>query len=218
MIDNYPDTLALMEIHDGDAYEVPWGTTRDAYYQASWTPCNAYDGLEDAFPPSTYESKFLTRQAVTTDVTIDVLVFGSGESRQVWANVCIEPSGIGKTMNVWMAQLLDHHGLANFDRNVVRGGSGSTEITLAPGECTTVVEDIALDTESQASPENIKFFVWAQNPNKVWNSNFMYYNGQWYGAYSSEIYQAGKALAPFEGVFIDGFGSSDFSGWSRVSP
>lgn len=218
MIDAYPDTLAQMSIHDGDALEIPWGTTRDAYYGASWTPCNVNDGLEDTFPPSTYESKFLTRQAIPTDVTIEVSVFGAGESRQVWADVCIEPTGTGKTMNVWMAQLLDHYGPVNFDRNMVRGGSGSTEITLTPGECTTVIEDIALDAESQAAPENIKFFVWAQDTNKVWNPDFMIYQGTHYEAYSSEVYQAGKALAPFEGVFIDGFESANFSGWSTISP
>lgn len=218
MIDNYPDTLALMEIHDGDAYEVPWGTTRDAYYQASWTPCNAYDGLEDAFPSSTYESKFLTRQAEPTDVTIDVLVFGGGESLEVWANVCLEPGGIGRAMNIWMAQLLDHYGPVNFDRNMVRGGTGATEITLIPGECATVVDTITLDDESQAAPENLKVFVWAQDTEKVWNPNFMYYSGTWYEAYSSEVYQAAKALAPFEGVFIDGFEGGDSSGWSTTSP
>lgn len=218
MINDYPDTLALIEIHPYDDYEVPWGVTRQAYYGADWTPCNVNDGLDGSFPPSTYESKFLTRQAIDTDVTIDIMVWGGGESRQVWADVCIEPTGIGKTMNVWMAQVLDHYGPVNFNRNMVRGGSGSTEITLATGECTIVVEDIALDAESQASPENIKFFVWAQDTNKVWNPDFMIYQGTHYSAYSSEVYQAGKALAPFEGVFIDGFESSDFSAWSATSP
>ena len=36
-----------------------------------------------------------------------------------------------------------------------------TEITLAAGECAVVWETIPLDAVSQASPENLKFFVWA---------------------------------------------------------
>jgi hypothetical protein len=55
MIDSYPDTLALIEIHDGDSYEVPWGTMRDGVYQAAWTPFSCHDGLEDAWPITTYE-------------------------------------------------------------------------------------------------------------------------------------------------------------------
>lgn len=214
MIDAHPDNLALMEIHDGDSYEVPWGTTRDAYYQAGWTPFACWDGLQDAWPINTYESKFLARQAIPTDVTIDVLVFGPADTWSVHATVCVEAGGTGKDMNVWMAQLLDHYGPVNFDRNKVQDGSTATLVSLGPGECTTVVESFTLNALSQASPDDVKFFVWAQDPVKVYDPEVQNIGGTWYGAYFAEVYQAGKALAPFKGVLVNGFETGDFSGWT----
>jgi len=218
MIDAYPDTLAFIDIHDGDGYEVPWGTWRDGFYQAGWTPFSCHDGLIDAWPINTYEAKFLARQAIPTDVTIDVVVFGGGTTRDVKATVCIEPSGAGKTMDVFMAQAVDHYGPVNFDRNMVRDGSNGVEITLAAGECAVVWETIPLDAVSQASPENLKFFVWAQDTVLVYDPQVQYINGTWYGAWFGEVYQGGKALAPFEGVFVDGFESGDTLVWSSTSP
>ena len=218
MIDDYPDTLALISIHDGDAYEVPWGTARDAFYQAAWTPFANWDGLEDAWPINTYESKFIARQAVPTDVTIDMEVFGPAAMWEVRATVCIEPGGTGKTMKVFMAQVLDHYGPTNFDRNMVQDGSAGVEITVAPGECMLVTENFVLNSVSQASPDNVKCFAWAQDPVLVYNPQVQYIPPNWYGAWFGEVYQGGKALAPFQGVFVDGFESGDTLGWSVVTP
>jgi hypothetical protein len=218
MIDTYPDTLAFIAIHDGDSYEVPWGTTRDAFYGAAWTPFSCHDGLYDAWPISSYESKFISRQAVPTDVTIDMAVFGSGSTWNVQATICIEPGGTGKTMDVFMAQVVDHYGPANFDRNMVQDGSAGVEITLAPDECMLVTERFVLNSVSQASPDTVKFFAWAQDTVLVYNPQVQYIPPNWYGAWFGEIYQGGKALAPFEGVFVDGFESGDLSNWSAVTP
>lgn len=218
MIDNYPDTLALIAIHDGDAYEVPWGTARDAFYQAAWTPFACWDGQQDAWPVNSYEAKFISRQAVPTDVTIDMEVFGSGAMRDVLATVCIEPGGIGRTMMIYMAQVLDHYGPANFDRNMVQTGSSGAEITVAPGECRSVTESFALNSVSQGSPENLKFFAWAQNPLLIFDPQVQYINNQWYGAWFGEVYQGGKALPPFNGLLVDGFESGDTSKWGTVTP
>ena len=218
MIDTYPDTLAFIAIHDGDSYEVPWGTMRDGVYLAAWTPFSCHDGLEDAWPITTYESKFLARQAIPTDVTIDMVAFGGGSAWQGHATVCIEPTGTGKTMDVWMAQVLDHYGPANFDRNMVRDGSNGQQITLLPGECVTVVESFTLDSASLASPDNVKFFAWAQDTDYVYDPEVQYINGTWYGAWFAEVYQGGKALAPFRGVFVNGFETGDTSVWSATSP
>jgi hypothetical protein len=218
MIDTYPDTLALIEIHDGDAYEVPWGTMRDGVYQAAWTPFSCHDGLEDAWPIDTYEAKFLARQVVPTDVTIDMAVFGAGATRDVSALVCIEAGGIGKTMAVWMAQVLDHYGPENFDRNMVRNGSDGVEITLGPGECVVVTETITLDSVSQASPDNVKFFAWAQDTDYVYDPKVQNIGGTWYGAWFGEIYQGAQAAAPFAGVFTDGFEGGTADAWTVVVP
>ena len=218
MIDSYPNTLAMIEIHDGDAYEVPWGTQRDLFYDAHWTPFDCQDGLIDAWPINTYESKFLARQAIPTDVTIDVTVFGASPNLTAKATVCIEPGGTGKTMDVWMAQVVDHYGPVNFDRNMVRDGSDGAEITLAAGACTEVTESFVLDSVSQASPDTVKIFAWAQDTDLVYNPQVQYINGTWYGAWFGEVYQAGKAVAPFDGIFTDGFESSDTAAWSSTTP
>jgi len=218
MIDSYPDTLAMIEIHDGDAYEVPWGTMRDGVYQAAWTPFDCQDGLIDAWPISTYESKFLARQAIPTDVTIDVTAFGAGATRDVFATVCIEPGGVGKAMEIWMAQVLDHYGPVNFDRNMVRDGSSGVEISLAPGECAVVDESFVLDTVSQADPDNVKYFVWAQDPTYVYDPQVQYISGTWYGAWFAEIFQGGKAVAPFSGLLYDGFESGTTDAWTVAVP
>jgi len=220
MIDTYPTTLGVIEIHVGstDPYVVPWGAARDDnFYQSSWTPCSMQDGLYDGFPPSTYESKFQARQAVPTDVTIDMAVFGGGVEWNVSATVCIEPTGNGKIMDVWMAQVIDHYGPEYFDRNKVQDGSNGVEVSLAAGECAVVTETFQLNSVSAASPENVKFFAWAQDTELVW-SQVMVYLGDPYYANTAEIYQAGKALAPFEGVFVGGFESGDLSGWSSTTP
>lgn len=220
MIDTYPVTLGVIEIHVGstDPYVVPWGTARDnTFYQSSWTPCSMQDGLYDGFPPSEYEAKFLTRQAVPTDVTIDMAVFGGGDMWNVSATICVEAGGIGKTMDVWMAQTIDHYGQTYFDRNKVQDGSDGDEITLAAGECATVTNSFTLTGPSLADPENVKFFAWAQDTELVW-ATVMTYQGTPYNAYTAEIYQGAKALAPFEGVFVDGFETGDESNWSVVTP
>jgi hypothetical protein len=184
-------------------------------YEVYWIPHSVHDGLYDAGSWTTYEAKFLARQAVPTDVTVDMMVMGAGDTWNVSALVCIEPGGSGKTMKVWMAQVVDHYGPVNFERNMVRNGSNGVEITLAPTECATVTESFVLDSVSLASPENVKFFAWAQDPVFVWAP----YPSPPPAGYSwAEIYQGGKALAPFEGVFVDGFESGDALGWSVVTP
>ena len=218
MIDSYPDTLALLAIHDGDSYEVPWGTMRDGVYQAAWTPFSCHDGLEDAWPITTYESKFVARQAIPTDVTIDLTVFGAAATRRVDAVICIEPTGVGKTMEIWMAQVVDHYGPVNFDRNMVRDGSDGVEITLAPGECSLVTESFVLDSVSQANPEHIKFMAWAQDPMYIYDPQVQYISGTWYGAWFAEVYQGAQATPPFSGVFVDDFETGDTSTWSATSP
>jgi hypothetical protein len=187
---------------------------RAGLYSLQYIPHSVQDGLYKADPYTTYESKFLARQVVTTDVTVDMTVMGAGDTWNVSAFVCIEAGGTGKTMNIWMARVLDHYGPANFERNMVRDGSDATEITLAPAECATVNKSfLILDSPSQSSPENVKFFAWAQDPTYVWDPT-----SPPVGAAFAEVYQASKALAPFEGVFVDGFETGDESNWSVVTP
>jgi len=206
MIDSYPDTLATIGIHLDDPWACGWGNMRASLYGVSAIPFSSQDGLYDAWPISTYETKFLARQAVPTDVTIDMKVYGSGANWVVQAQVCILLDGIGKTMKVWMAQVLDHYGpgTGDFDRNTARTGSTGVNVTLAAGECETIYKLFVLDAVSLASPDNVKIFAWAQDPTFV---------SGW-----AEIHQAAKALAPFAGILYDNFDDGTTSAWSATVP
>lgn len=218
MIDDYPDTLALVTIMRSTPWRVPWGDMRDAMYQAGWVPHHCQDGLYEAWPYTTYAAKFLTRQTVTTDVTIDLDVVSNGASRSVRATVCVEPGGVGKTMEVWLVQALDHYGPVNHDRNEVLEGNDGVEISLTAGECATVTEVFILNQTSIDSPKNVKFFAWAQDPSWVYDPQYFNNGGTYLGASFAEIYQGAKALAPFDHIFSDGFESTDTSAWSTSVP
>jgi hypothetical protein len=70
---------------------------------------------------------------------------------------------------------------------------------------------------SAGSLDNVKFMAWAQDTDLVW-TEVMSYGGTPYYAYTAEVYQGAKALAPFEGVFVGGFETGDLSGWSSTTP
>jgi len=214
MISDYPNTLGTVVYHL-DSHSTPFGNMRWNLYDGYYIPHSVHDGLYDAWPYTTYESQFLSRQAITTDVTIDMAIFGSGDTWNVSATVCVEPGGVGKDMKIWMAQVLDYWGAVYLDRNGTKAGNSGVDITLAPDECATVTEVFVLDTDSLAAPNNVKFFAWAQDPVFVW---VPYPTPPPAGFSWAEVYQADKALAPFEGVFVDGFEYGDVLGWSAVTP
>lgn len=215
MITDYPNTLGTVVYHLNPPLATSFGNMRWGLYTGYYIPHSVHDGLYDAWPYTTYESKFLSRQAVTTDVTIDMTAFGGGETRQVNATVCIEPGGTSKTMKIWMVQVLDNFGSSYLTRNAVRAGNAGVEITLAPDECVTVTETFVLGADSLASPGDVKFFAWAQDPVFVQVPD----PSMPPGGYSwAEVHQANKALVPFEGLFIDGFESMDTSAWSSATP
>jgi hypothetical protein len=191
MIDSYPDTFAVVEIHLWDEYEEPWGSWRQGFYGSIFqgTPCFVYDGLWDAWPISTYISKFLTRQPVPTDVTIELR--GNEVASQTFdigADVCIEAGGTGKTMRIYMVETLDNYPTSpSYSRQTFRQAADEpgteTDITLAPGECTQVLKTFAFDELSWTNKEDIKIIAWAQVPSS--------------GGGAAEVYQAAQMAWPF---------------------
>ncbi len=129
------------------------------------------DGLDDADPSRPTSPNFIARQAVPTDVTIDMEVFGPGAMWDVRATVCIEPGGTGKTMKVFMAQVLDHYGPTNFTRNMVQDGSSGSRSRWRRASACSSPRAFVLNSLSQASPGNVKFFAWAQDPVLVYMSS-----------------------------------------------
>ena len=88
-----PAYRAVVEYHVRDAYATEWGEARGEFCTI-WSdgiPWFAYDGLFDAWPISTYVSKFLTRRDVPTSVTMDVFVTPvSDDVRRITTDVCLE--------------------------------------------------------------------------------------------------------------------------------
>ncbi len=214
MIDNHPDTLATVVYHLDTAHNSAFGNNRWNLYHGWYIPHSVHDGLYDAWPYITYESKFQARQLEPTDVTIDLTVFGDGDTWDVTATVCVEPGGTGKDMKIWMAQVLDNWGASYLERNAARSGNAGVEITLAADECAVVTETFVLGADSLASPDDVKFFAWAQDPVFVQVPDPEHPTG---GYAWAEVYQASKALAPFAGLFADGFESTDTSAWSSAT-
>lgn len=215
MIDDHPNTLGTIVYHLNFPYSTSFGNMRWNLYEGYYIPLSVHDGIYNAWPYTTYEAKFLNRQAITTDVTIDMAVFGGGDTWNVSATVCVEPGGVGKDMKIWMVQAVDNYGATYLDRNCVQAGNDGVDISLAADECVTVTETFVLGGTSLASPNDVKFFVWAQDPIFVFEPNP---TPPPPGYAWAEIYQADKALAPFDGVFFDGFESMDTLAWSTSTP
>ena len=169
LISTYPDTFAVVEYHLWDEYEEPWGSWRGETFYASefeGTPCFPLDGLSDAWPISSYESNFLLRQAVDTDVTMEL--FGDlveGDTYRITATICIEGGGTGKTMRIYMVDVLDNYPPSKpYHRNTFRQAAATENITLAAGGCQEVSKDFTFDAISTASQDDIKIIAWAQVP------------------------------------------------------
>ncbi len=165
------DTFAVMYTHVGDdGYDTAWGNARATFYSVDGIPDFHYDGLWDAWPIDSYESKFLSRQPTSTDVTIEL---GGQEvespTYEVDARICIEEGGTGKTLRIYMVQVLDYWPASpTYYRNCVKQAAdplgSEPDITLAPGECQDVVKTFTFDTDSMNHVEDIKIIAWAQEP------------------------------------------------------
>jgi hypothetical protein len=197
MLDNYngatpPGTFTLLQIHLGDGYASTWGNGRDTFYAVSGTPDAWFDGALEASGAYTnvdsqynwYLQQYNQRRAVSTDVTIALSgVQTSGQTFQFTANVCVEPSGTGKTLRVHLVQVLDVWPTAvSYSRNGVKQGATYADITLNPGQCEQVVRSLTFDAESWSHQSDIKVIAFAQAPTAAGPAN---------------VYQAAEAAWPF---------------------
>jgi len=196
-MDNYPDTFAFVQIHAGsDGYDTAWGNARKTFYAVTGYPTTVFDGTlkhSGGHTYSAYQGEFLSRPD-TTDVTIELtgdLV--SGQTYSVQANVCVESGGAERTMRIHMVQVLDYWPLpsdsppgASYSRNGFKQAADThgsePDITLAGGECDTIVREFTFDARSWSSQEDIKIVAWAQVPGSSW---------------PKEAYQAATMAWPF---------------------
>ena len=173
MIDDYPDTFTVIEYHvSNDGYHTPWGNDRGNFCHI-WSdgiPWFAYDGLFDAWPINTSVSKFIARQAVPTDLHIDIFVQDLGANTyEVIGQFCIEAGGEAKTARLYAVQVLDNWPVLpppkDHQRNTFKQAGETMDLELMPGLCVVWSWQLTLDAESQAQLEDVKFAVWAQTPN-----------------------------------------------------
>ena len=110
-MDNYEDSFAFVQYHGNDGYETPWSNGRFGFYGVTAFPTSWFDGTIErvgAWPFSTYRADFLNRRNVATDVTIDLTASPRGtQAYDVRAQVCVEPGGAGKSMRIYIVQVLD---------------------------------------------------------------------------------------------------------------
>ena len=176
LLDNYPDTFTLVQLYVGCTGATQWSEDRKNFYWAPSTPWVFFDGGMEDVQGSTgdldtqyalYEAAYLARQAVPTDVTIDIAAspIGYSSSYRVGTRICVEPGGTAKTMRIYMVQLLDNYPpVPVWPRNGFRQAATTEDITLAPGECQTIVRDFTFDYSSWLQPDDIQIVVWAQEP------------------------------------------------------
>jgi hypothetical protein len=163
-------TFAVVQFHVFDAYQEPWGLNRLNFYGSIFdgTPLFAYDGLWDAWPISTYESKFLMRQAAPTPVTMNIGAEEIEPDRyEIAVRTCLEPDSPTVDLMVYMVVVEDHYPAApSYSRNTFRVAAPTSVVTLAAGECSEVVEQVVVSPATEQG--NLKIIAWAQEPNAAW--------------------------------------------------
>jgi len=205
-MDDYPNNYIVV-MHQTGTGQTAWGNQRRNFYNLTYTPWLEYDGLQEAWPINTYRSKFLVRQAVPTDVTIEMEGVETGvQTYELTAEVCIEPSGVGKTMRIYMVDTLDHFPTWSwYYRNGFRQAAATEDLAVAAGECKTVTREFVFDATSWATKRDIHIVAWAQEP---LNSG------------PAEVYQAAQSEWPFfieVGFFEADYETGDFAQWARTS-
>lgn len=176
MIHNYPNTFALVSIHYGDGYATSWGNTRHTFLLGGGTPRAWFDDSIDCYGAyenvtqqyNWYRNSYLTRQAVATDVWIEMSMDPiDADTFRVSAEIGIDAGGTAKTMRVNMVQVLDNYptGQSYPQRNTLMQGAAYQIITVQPGESTVIANEFTLNATSLANPDDVKFIAWAQMNN-----------------------------------------------------
>ena len=182
-----PGTFTLLQIHVGDDYGTAWGSSRWTFYFTGepLTPTVFLDGAcltmgadSIAFAYTSYMACYNGRQAVATDVTIQLtgrlLSTPTGEFK---AKVGIEAGGTGKTLRIYFAQVLDHYPASpTYSRYCFIQAAtalGSEDIVnVSPGTYQTVIGNFTLSGASLSDPNNVKIVAWAQDgvTKEIWQA------------------------------------------------
>ncbi|HSL18033.1 MAG TPA: hypothetical protein VLB51_09020 [Methylomirabilota bacterium] len=212
LVDTFGSSIAVLGLHL-DSSGIPWNFTRVNYYPFfAGTPTWLIDGMIDSWsgsPPwNAWEPDTSTRVAVPTDVTI-TLSGQAGSVPEDWtitAAVCIEAGGTGKSMRIYLAEVLDDYPASPvFTRNGIRQVAPTEDIVLASGACTDVTRALTFDAATMAQIDDVSIIAWAQDD---------------LPSGPAEVFQATQMHWPFwtEGIFEDGFESGTTDEWTLAVP
>ena len=172
LVDDYPDSLTLVQVHVVGEYATTWGANRFWSFFDFWgTPSASFDGVDTAVGASSvtqiynlYCSKYMARLAVATDVALALsAVHVGGSTYEITAPICVEAEGTGKTMRVYIAQVLDHWPASpTYHRNGLKQMASAVDVTVAPGNCQDVIRTFTFDSDSWAARPDIRIVAWAQ--------------------------------------------------------
>lgn len=173
MLNNYPETFVLVQIHLYDNYETTWGSSRCAFYDSCITPTAVFDGVSRIVGTSadineqydTYEQLYLQRQVTPTDMTIEL------EGRQVGgttfaitATACMEDTGTARVARLYLVHVLNYWPADAANRNGFRQATVTEDLALVPGRCDTILKNFTFDSTSWINSQDIKIVAWLQEP------------------------------------------------------
>lgn len=200
-----PDALVALWLHRSDGYQTPWGDWRKSvFYHYGYIPYTVIDGFIVS-STGLFQTHIDTRLAVPTDITIDIGATPVDTSTYVVTiNVCVEAQGATTTMNAHLLDVLDYIPTsASWYRNCVRQGFQLGSITVAPGTCLGVQQQLTFDAVSLGSPENIGLAAFVEQPLAIG---------------PGEVYQSQWAKWPLPAtghpVYSNGMEDGTLGGWS----
>lgn len=178
-MDEHGDNVAVVGIHYGDDYDVPWGHQRLSEFYIGWCgevlPIIMYDGYWFWYEARDFPDGLIDRLDEPTDVTIELTAREIDEAEwTVRAEVCIEPGGDGKRMRIYTVDTLDHWpDDPSYSRNTLRQAAATQDVDLDAGECAVVESTFTFDDTSWDRQEDIRIVVWASETADVGPANVL---------------------------------------------
>jgi len=201
--ETYPNEVVFLSEHVSDAASIAWNETRANLYALGYIPSTVFGCDPDyaldypGVPPTPWITRVETERAVPTDITMTLSTHKvSGNDWRFTAQVCMESTGIARTVRVFIGYTIDDYPVNPTYPYLatVRNVGAFEDVELDPDECLDVEREFTFTQVDIDRWASIVGVAWAQTPNPGFG----------------EAYQATKN--PFL-LLTDGFESGDLSGW-----
>jgi hypothetical protein len=171
ILQEYEDDLVVLQLHNNDGYETPWGDDRDTFYGWNTLPSVQVDGLvllsgNDANYYSLV-SGMGDRLAIPSDITIDLFALPSGDQTYtINGYITLGEDAEATTVRLHLVNALFDYPENDDGRynNCVMEGVDLGELVLTPGETLIVDHDFTFSEISWSRPEDIRIAMFAQEP------------------------------------------------------